>query len=117
MKVKSESEVAQLCLTLSDPMDCSLPGSSIRGIFQARGLEWGAIAFSALVITELQIETSMRDHSPPITMANMERGGDLVIPGAGENAEPLDPSDLSDRMQTSINALFQVEARPKDGVL
>ena len=46
MKVKSESEVTQLCLTLSDPMDCSLPGSSIHGIFQARVLEWGAIAFS-----------------------------------------------------------------------
>ena len=46
MKVKSESEVAQLSLTLSDPMDCSLPGSSIHGIFQARVLEWGAIAFS-----------------------------------------------------------------------
>ena len=42
MKVKSESEVAQLCLTLSDPMDCSLPGSSIHGLFQARVLEWGA---------------------------------------------------------------------------
>ena len=47
MKVKGESEVAQLCLTLSDPMDCSLPGSSIHGIFQARVLEWGAIASSA----------------------------------------------------------------------
>ena len=46
MKVKGESEVAQLCPTLSDPMDCSLPGSSIHGIFQARVLEWGAIAFS-----------------------------------------------------------------------
>ena len=46
MKVKSESEVAQSCPTLSDPMDCSLPGSSIHGIFQARALEWGAIAFS-----------------------------------------------------------------------
>ena len=46
MKVKSESEVAQSCLTLSNPMDCSLPGSSIQGIFQARVLEWGAIAFS-----------------------------------------------------------------------
>ena len=46
MKVKSESEVAQSCLTLRDPMDCSLPGSSIHGIFQARVLEWGAIAFS-----------------------------------------------------------------------
>ena len=46
MKVKSESEVAQSCPTLSDPTDCSLPGSSIHGIFQARVLEWGAIAFS-----------------------------------------------------------------------
>ena len=46
MKVKSESEVAQSCPTLSDLMDCSLPGSSACGIFQARGLEWGAIAFS-----------------------------------------------------------------------
>ena len=43
---KSESEATQLCLTLSDPMDCSLPGSPIHGIFQARVLEWGAIAFS-----------------------------------------------------------------------
>ena len=48
MKVKSESEVAQLCPTLSDPMDCSLPGSSVHGISQARVLEWGAIAFSVL---------------------------------------------------------------------
>ena len=46
MKVKSESEVSQSCLTLSDSMDCSLPGSSVHGIFQARVLEWGAIAFS-----------------------------------------------------------------------
>ena len=46
MKAKSESEVAQSCLTLSDPMDCSPPGSSIHGIFQARILEWGALAFS-----------------------------------------------------------------------
>ena len=46
MKVKSESEVAQSCPTLSDPMNCSLPGSSVHGIFQARVLEWGAIAFS-----------------------------------------------------------------------
>ena len=45
MKVKSESEVAQSYPTLSDPMDCSLPGSSVHGIFQARVLEWGAIAF------------------------------------------------------------------------
>ena len=50
MKVKSQSEVAQLCPTLHDPMDCSLPGSSIHGIFQARVLEWGAIAFSGYSI-------------------------------------------------------------------
>ena len=43
MKVKSESEVAQLCPTLRDPMDCTLPGSSIHGTFQARVLEWGAM--------------------------------------------------------------------------
>ena len=46
MKVKSEREVAQSCPTLSEPMDCSLPGSAVRGIFQARVLERGAIAFS-----------------------------------------------------------------------
>ena len=46
MKVKSESEITQLFPTLSDPLDCSLPGFSIHGIFQARVLEWGAIAFS-----------------------------------------------------------------------
>jgi len=46
MKVESESEVTQSCQTLHDPMDCSLPGSSIHGIFQARVLEWGAITFS-----------------------------------------------------------------------
>ena len=46
MKMKSESEVAQLCMTLGDTMDCSPPGSSAHGIFQARVLEWGAIAFS-----------------------------------------------------------------------
>ena len=50
MKVKSESEVAQSFLTLSDPMDCSLPGSSIHGIFQARVLEWSAIAFSVITV-------------------------------------------------------------------
>ena len=48
MKVESESEVSQSCLTLSDPMDCSLPGSSVHGIFRATVLEWGAIAFSQI---------------------------------------------------------------------
>ena len=53
MKVKSESEVAQSCLTLSDPVDCSLPDSSIHGIFHARVLEWGAIAI--LVVRSFHI--------------------------------------------------------------
>ena len=54
MKVKSESEVAQSCPALSDPMDCGLPGSSAHGIFQARVLEWVAIAFSV-------VQTSFRE--------------------------------------------------------
>ena len=55
MKVKSESEVTQACLTLCDPMDCSLPGSPIHGIFQARVLEWGAIAFSSNNFSSYQL--------------------------------------------------------------
>jgi len=54
MKVKSESEVAQSCPTLSDPMDFSPPGSSVHGIFQARVLEWGAIAFSLSIYNGAQ---------------------------------------------------------------
>ena len=58
MKVKSESEVAQLCPTLHDPMNCSLPGFSVYGIFQARVLEWVAIAFSTLkAINILSLES------------------------------------------------------------
>ena len=55
MKVKSESEVAQSCPTISNPMDCSPPGSSVHGIFQARVLEWGAITFSGEAPGKLQI--------------------------------------------------------------
>ena len=65
MKVKSENEVPQSCLILSDPMDCSPPDSSIHGIFQARVLEWGAIAFSALITREMQI----KDHHTSIRIA------------------------------------------------
>ena len=54
MKVKSGSEVTQSCPTLRDPMDCSLQGSSVHGIFQARVLEWGAIAFSENMPTGVQ---------------------------------------------------------------
>ena len=65
MKVKSESEVAQLCPTLSDPMDCSLPGSSVHGIFQAKVLEWVAIAFSLAIqgtLNQVFSSTTVRKH-------------------------------------------------------
>ena len=55
MKVKSESEVARSYLALRDPMNCSLPGSAIHGIFQARALEWDAIAFSHQPLQSLAI--------------------------------------------------------------
>ena len=61
MKVKSESEVAQSCLTLSDPMDCSLPGSSVHGIFKARVLEWVAIAFSISFCHYLLFGSPLKD--------------------------------------------------------
>src|SRR5574339_457633 len=63
MKVKSESEIAQSYPTLRGPMDCSLSGSSAHGIFQARVLEWGAIAFSVLVSrVKLYIDISSQEH-------------------------------------------------------
>ena len=64
MKVKSESEVAQSCLTLWDPMDCSLPGSSIHGIFQARVLEWGTFASSKVVSNSVAIPWTVADQAP-----------------------------------------------------
>ena len=58
IKVKSDSEVAQSCPTLCDPMDCSLPGSSVHGIFQARVLQWGAIALSPMVFSKLEVQAT-----------------------------------------------------------
>ena len=64
-KVKSESEVTQSCLTLSDPIDCSLPGSSIHGIFQARLMEWATITFSDTLTMRKQKEKLRKQfHSP-----------------------------------------------------
>ena len=70
MKVKSESEVAQSCPTLGDPMDCSLPGSSIHGIFQAGVLEWGAIAFSIFWTCEVVRGNSL----PPMPKESPSQG-------------------------------------------
>ena len=72
MKVESESEVAQSCPTLRNPMDCSLPGSSIHGIFQATVLEWGAIAFSTTVSTSLQNLSIYSYISPKCVMYTLE---------------------------------------------
>ena len=66
---KSESEVPQSFLTLRDPMDCSLPGSSVHGIFQARVLEWVAIAFS--IIRYMQIKATRGYHYTPNTMVKI----------------------------------------------
>ena len=57
MKVKNEGEVAQSCPAVRDPMDCSLPGSSVHGIFQARALEWGAIAFSIPMLSQCKLQS------------------------------------------------------------
>ena len=68
MKVKSESEVAQSCLTHCNSMDCSPPGSSVHGIFQARVLEWGATAFSTSWPTSPQILSTSPSHSLATTL-------------------------------------------------
>ena len=91
MKLKSESEVAQWCLTLCNPMDCSLPGSSIRGIFQARVLEWVAIAFSKKV--KVKSLSSVRlfatlwavAHQAPPSMgfSRQEYWSELPVPSPG----------------------------------
>ena len=67
IRAKSESEVAQLCPTLSDPMDCSLPGSSVRGIFQARVLEWGAISPDYLPSGQTVLPLWSSPHGVPST--------------------------------------------------
>ena len=72
MKEKSESEVAQSCPTLSDPMDCSLPGSSVHGIFQARVLEWGAIAFGVTKTGPFSLASSDAP-TPPINHHHSSR--------------------------------------------
>ena len=86
MQVKSESHVAQSCPTLSDPMDCSLPGSSIHGIFQAGVLEWGAIAFSDFACTSNQIlktvtaRNLVNKSNPPFFNWKVQRVCYLSIP-------------------------------------
>ena len=81
MKVKNESEVPQSCPTGSDPMDCSLPGSSVHGIFQARVLEWGAIALGS------QMHSLLRTLDSPQGARTQEAWASF--PGEGEVGGPL----------------------------
>ena len=81
-KVKSESEVTQSCPTLSDPMDCSLPGSSIHGICQARVLEWGAIAFSKIhMCVCVYIYTHMGEEHFSKSGQSVQRARYRMVPG------------------------------------
>ena len=73
MQVKSESEVAQSCPTPSDPTDCSLPGSSIHGIFQARVLQWGAIAFFDTRVNSSITHNSQQVKTTQISFTYLER--------------------------------------------
>ena len=77
IKLKSEREVTQSCPTLSDPMDYSLPGSSIPGIFQARVLEWGAIAFSDLQANVIQTNYFLPRSAPPYPQMTFHLGAQM----------------------------------------
>ena len=91
MKVKSESEVAQSYPTLSDPMDCSLPGSSIHGIFQARVLEWGAIAFSIVGIKEVKFSRFVV--LLKLLLRLLRRGLDSLVCGTTEKTQCSLPAE------------------------
>ena len=99
MKVKSESEVAQSCPTLSDPMDWSLPGSSVHGIFQARVLDWGAIAFSAWSLPSCPTFCDPMDRSLPgffvhgILQERILEG--IAMPSSRGSSRPRDQTHLS----------------------
>ena len=102
MKVKSESEVTQLCPTLRDPMDCSLPGSSTHGIFQARVLEWGAIAFSATIVWP-QINNREGTQLHPSTEKWIK---DLLSMTPPIEQDPVSPSVSLSHQEASISLIL-----------
>ena len=113
MKVKSESEVAQLCPTLRDLMDCSLPGSSVHGIFQARVLEWGAIAFS-----ESPLSTSQTAQQPATPQFGIHGalGRGLGCPGGGHASGPSLPFPSSQHSDPSPCPAAQAQATGGEGL-
>ena len=80
MKVKKESEVTQSCSTLRDPMDCSLPGSSVYGIFQARVLEWVAIAFSDSDCSYEIKRHSLLERKAMTNLGSVLKSRDITLP-------------------------------------
>ena len=108
MKVKSESEVTQSCLTPSDPMDCSLPGSSVHGIFQARVLEWVAIKECSnyrtiALISHVVTEKAMATHSSTLAwkIPWTEEPGRLQSTGSQE-------SDTTERLHFLFTIPFSM---------
>ena len=110
MKVKSESEVSQSCPTLSDPMDCSLPGSSVHEISQARVLEWGAIAFSAVpgyngallpILSATELQPAM-DPLKPLTTCSRNHPNCIIFP-LSEIQKSQSTSTLAGRSQKRAN--------------
>ena len=87
MKVKSQSEVAQSCLTLSDPMDCSLPVSSVHGIFQARVLEWGAIALPPTPTQSL--EATHRSHFILCSFLGTSSASKVILSSNGKTVKHI----------------------------
>ena len=116
MKVKSESEVAQSCPTLSNPMDCSLPGSSVHGIFQARILEWGAIAFSKTSTRTYQKRYTYLNTTHWFTGWNFAISGFVTISGIrnGTPKPSTTPRSASKRCwyvePTELTALCQLQS-------
>ena len=112
MKVKSESEVAQSCPTLCDPMDCSLPGSSFHGIFQARVLEWGAI-FRYILVTKGFPQSSVGKESA------CNAGDPGFIPGSGRSTGegkgyPLQYSGLENSMDSVVHGVANSQTQLSD---
>ena len=136
MKVESESEVAQSCLTLSDPMDCSPPGSSVHGIFQARVLEWVAIAFSSGSPNFLHLDSDLGEPTGmgPINMRAQKTYGDrplvhpvcwphchqqhgkLATSGAAQELHLLHPPPLAPTPQAAASETFSAFSLRMTGV-
>ena len=127
IQVKSESEVTQSCPTLGDPMDCSLPGSSVHGIFQARVLEWGAIAFSGTTVYEVPksqtwlgdfpftfhfhaLEKEMATHSSVLAWRIPDMGEPGKLSSMGSHRVRHDWSDLATAAAACIKQNTQLFA-------